>query len=1201
MSWQFWIDRGGTFTDCLGRDRANGEIRTVKVLSSDRAPLIGIRRLLGIGETARIPPCEVRMGTTLATNALLERHGAECALVITRGFRDLLEIGTQARPHIFDLDIRKPELLYKEVVEVDARCDAEGRVIARPDRKTLTRDLSKLRERGINSLAAVVIHAYRAPELEREIGDVAREMGFSHVSLSANVANEIGMVGRGDTTVVDAYLTPLIRDYVASLLAELPGSSLRIMQSSGGLTDAARFSGRNAILSGPAAGVVACAHVARETGFDHAIGFDMGGTSTDVSCYEGDFEREYETEVAGVRLRAPMLAIQTVAAGGGSLCRYNGFRFTVGPESAGADPGPLCYGSKDAHELALTDVNLVLGRVVGDRFPFPLHRKPVDEALQQFVDTLDSQGLKRSAADIASGLFAIANANMAEAIRQVSVAKGRDVRDYALVVFGAAAGQHACPIARQLGIRTLIFDRHAGVLSAYGMGLADVTWHGETDAGRREVDAHLEGHVDQGYIELSDHGRRVLQAEGFSDREIHVHRRIDLRYRGSDTAITLDVADFDEADLRQRFHEAHRRLFGYARREHTVEATVIRVEVVGHDRSLAQRLSPGDRAPSETTAPPKPVRTGEMWTGEQFEQVPIFLREDLAPGTRLAGPALILEATGTIALDREFQLDVGPHARFVVRHLASEVAPARGADDTSVDPILLEIFNNLFMSIATQMGNALRRTAVSTNIRERLDFSCAVFDRDGGLVANAPHIPVHLGAMGESIKGLLNAYPHPQPGWVFATNDPGAGGSHLPDITVITPVHDETGEIIFFTASRGHHADVGGITPGSMPPFSNRLDEEGVVLRALPMVRDGVFDEEAVRRALCAGAYPARNPKDNLADLQAQIAANQSGVRLLHELIDRYGRELVVAYMRHVQDNAAAQVAAEIARLGDGDYDFEDALDDGTPIRVKVRVHGERMEIDFAGTGREVEGNLNAPPAVTMAAVIYVLRTLVGVPIPLNSGCLRPVSISIPEGSVLAPSRGRAVAGGNVETSQRIVDVLLGALGKAAASQGTMNNLTFGDASFGYYETIAGGAGATATSDGASGVHTHMTNTRITDPEVLESRFPVRLCEFSLRTGSGGSGEHRGGQGVTREFELLAPMRVSILSERRQRPPFGILGGEAGAPGRNLHNGTDIGGKTSFEAQAGDRIRVETPGGGGYGKSNDDVVSSHPAPSPKPG
>ena len=1183
MRWQFWIDRGGTFTDCLGRDPRTGKIHTAKLLSCDRAPLIGIRRLLGIGEASAIPPCDVRMGTTLATNALLERRGTECALVITRGFRDLLEIGNQARPDIFALDIHKPELLYKDVIEVEARCNAEGEVIARPNVDILERKLRKVFERGIDSLAVVLLHAYRAPALEQEIGEIANRVGFSHVSLSSEVAAEIGMVGRGDTTVVDAYLTPLIREYVASLLTELPGSSLRIMQSSGGLTDSQRFRGRNAIFSGPAAGVVASAHVARESGFDHAIGFDMGGTSTDVSCYEGEFEREYETEVAGVRLRAPMMAIHTVAAGGGSICRYNGFRFTVGPESAGADPGPLCYGRESAIEVTLTDINLALGRIVGDRFPLTLQRGRIDQALEAFAATLLKQGIERTPIDIGAGLFDIANANMAEAIRQVSVAKGRDVRDYALVVFGGASGQHACPIAKQLGIRTLIFNRHAGVLSAYGMGLADVTWHGEADAGRCELSAQIRTELLPGYTDLIAHGRQILHAEGFSDQQLDVRRRIDLRYRGTDKALTLDIIELDDSRLQTHFHAAHRKLFGYDRREHSIEVVAIRVEVIGHDRSLTAVQPRSDPDFVGDAAPANPARVSELWTGERFEQVPVYWREELPPGTRLVGPALILDATGTIVLDRGFDLEAGPNCRIIIRDIAPKVTRVIAAD-TEVDPIMLEIFNNLFMSIATQMGTALRRTAISTNIRERLDFSFAIFDRDGGLVANAPHIPVHLGAMGESVKGVLAAYPHPQPGWVFATNDPTAGGSHLPDITVITPVHDDTGEIVFFTASRGHHADIGGITPGSMPPFSETLDEEGIVLRALPLIRDGIFDQEAITKALSSTPYPARNPRDNMADLQAQIAANQSGVRLLHELFSRYGQDAVLAYMRHVQDNAAAHVAAEIARLDDGEYHFSDALDDGTPICVSIRVHGDRMDIDFAGTGAEIQGNLNAPRAVTMAATIYVLRTLVGAPIPLNSGCLRPVSISIPQGSVLAPGPERAVAGGNVETSQRIVDVLLGALRKGAASQGTMNNLTFGDANFGYYETIAGGAGATATSDGASGVHTHMTNTRITDPEILESRFPVRLIEFSLRRNSGGEGVYRGGDGVIREFELLAPMRVSILSERRTRQPFGLAGGTAGASGRNLHNSRDVGGKASFDAATGDRIRVETPGGGGYGK-----------------
>ncbi len=802
MRWQFWIDRGGTFTDCLGKDPHSGHIKVAKVLSSDRAPLTGIRQLLHLNDDEPIPPCDVRMGTTLATNALLERHGTPCALVITRGFRDLLEIGSQARPQLFELDIRKPERLYQGIIEVDARCDANGQVIAQPHWEALTGELQRVRAGGIDSLAVVLLHAYRAPGLEKAIGKLARQVGFRHVSLSAEVAAEIGLVGRGDTTVVDAYLTPLIHDYVTALLAEMPGSTLRLMQSSGGLTEAHHFRGRNAIFSGPAAGVVAYAHVAKENDYERAIGFDMGGTSTDVSCYENEFEREYETEVAGVRLRAPMIAIKTVAAGGGSICRHNGFRFTVGPESAGADPGPLCYGRGGASELTLTDVTLALGRVAPDRFPFPLRRKSVDQALAEFADTLAKQNLARTPREIAAGLFYIANANMAEAIRQVSVAKGRDARDYALVVFGGAGGQHACPIARRLGIRTLIFDAYAGVLSAYGMGLADVSWHGEADAGWRVLDENTMGQLKPEYDTLSARGRQRLRSEGFSDANIIVRHRIDLRYRGTETAMTLEAGHDDITALREEFDAAHRRLFGYARPEFPIEAVAVRVEVVGHAPSLIKGR-PTVAVFDNATAPvPQPLRRERMWSGSQMELAPLFRREDLAPGTRLLGPALILESTGTIALDRGFELRVGANAQLVIHDRTPEVS-AVGAGHTAVDPILLEIFNNMFMSIATQMGSTLRRTALSTNIRERLDFSCAVFDRNGGLVANAPHIPVHLGAMSESIKGILAAYPAPRPGWVFATNDPAAGGSHLPDITVITPIHDGNGELICFTASRG--------------------------------------------------------------------------------------------------------------------------------------------------------------------------------------------------------------------------------------------------------------------------------------------------------------------------------------------------------------------------------------------------------------
>jgi 5-oxoprolinase (ATP-hydrolysing) len=860
---------------------------------------------------------------------------------------------------------------------------------------------------------------------------------------------------------------------------------------------------------------------------------------------------------------------------------------TVGPDSAGATPGPLCYGDPAARDIALTDANLLLGRVVPERFPIPLDVARVRAAFAALAAAVSRDGATRRPEELAAGFVEIADQAMAEAIRQVTVAHGRDVREYVLVVFGAAGGQHACSLARRLGIRRILFHRFAGVLSAWGMGLADVTWSGSADAGRLAIAPDLAARLGPAFGRLEAEGRGELAGEGFAAERIGVTRRVDLRYRGSDTAITLALRGDGEV-LRADFEREHLARFGFTRPDHEVEVLTVRVEVVGRAAALAS-----DRAPLEPPATLRPAsarRTGALWVEGALRAAPVHLREELAPGSSVIGPALVLEETGTIVVDPGFALEVVDADRAIVRALAPDRGPgtatsAGGVADARPDPVLLEVFNHLFMSVATQMGAALERTAVSTNIRERRDFSCAVFDARGGLVANAPHIPVHLGAMGESVRAVIAAHPEMAPGDVFATNDPAGGGSHLPDVTVVTPVHDERGQLLFFAASRGHHADVGGIAPGSMPSFSSSLAEEGVVLSNLAIVRAGRFDEKAVRGALGASLHPARAPDDNVADLQAQIAANRLGAALLGEIAARHGTATVLAYMQHVQDNAAAQVAAEIARLPDGEHAFADALDDGTPIRVAIRVRGDRMAIDFSGTGAQVAGNLNAPRAVTLAAVIYVLRALVDAPIPLNSGCLRPVAVHIPPGSVLDPSPGAAVCGGNVETSQRVVDVLLGALGLAAASQGTMNNLTFGDAGLGYYETIAGGAGAGPGFAGAAGVHTHMTNTRITDPEVLETRYPVRLIEFSLRPGSGGAGRWPGGDGVVREIELLRPLSVSILSERRAIAPFGLDGGGPGRPGRNLWNGRDVGGKATFDARAGDRIRIETPGGGGFGRA----------------
>ncbi|MCP4445561.1 MAG: 5-oxoprolinase [Myxococcales bacterium] len=1163
--WQFWIDRGGTFTDCIGVS-PNGDMRSVKVLSSDRAPLEGIRTLLEIAADAPIPPCNVRMGTTLATNALLERRGTITALVISRGFRDLLAIGTQARPDLFALDIVKPEMLYREVLEVGARLDARGAILEEPGCE-VREQLEDLLSQGIESLAIVVLHSYLDDTLERRIEATAREVGFVEVSCSSEVSAEMGLLGRGDTTVVDAYLTPLIRRYLEELQGELPESNLQIMQSSGGLTSASRFRGKNAVLSGPAGGVIAYTEIAKAAGFTKAIGFDMGGTSTDVSCFDGELERSYESCVAGVRLRAPMMSIHTVAAGGGSICLDNGFHFQVGPESAGAHPGPLCYGNAGAHSLTVTDCNLALGRVVDDRFPFSLQLEPVFARLEARREELAKRGVHKTAFEIAEGFIEIANSNMAAAIREVTTAKGRDLRDFALLVFGGAGGQHACAIARQLGVRTLIIDELAGVLSAYGMGLASPSWHGEADAGRRELKDQEQ--LEKAYVALETAGKSVLLREGAGS--VLCIRRLDLRYRGTDSCITVQAGP----GASEEFRHAHLRLYGFAKDE-VVEMVTLRSEVVAPSDAT---IDNGEPAP---VGPLSALRNQSQCIGGQYRDVPVYGREQLGLGATVAGPALILDATGTIALDEGFSAKLGAGNRLLLIDEKPSIAhPDEG--NTRVDPIRLEIFGNLFMSTAVQMGNALRNTSVSTNIRERLDFSCAVFDADGGLVANAPHIPVHLGAMGESIRGILETHPNPEPGSVFASNDPNLGGSHLPDITVVTPIHDAEGKRIFFTASRGHHADVGGITPGSMPPFSTSISEEGVVLRAVQIVRNGEFDEDGVRAIFASGPYPARCIADNIADLNAQIAANQTGAALLRELLRERGAALTLAYMGHVQDNAAEQVAASILALPDGEYRFADAMDDGTPIEVCARVQGESLLIDFEGSGAQVRGNLNAPGAVTIAAVMYVLRCMAFARIPLNSGCLRSVEIRIPDGSILKPSAGAAVAAGNVETSQRVVDVLLAALGLSAASQGTMNNLTFGNESFGYYETIAGGAGASKQAPGASGVHTHMTNTRITDPEVLEARFPVRLCEFSLRRKSGGAGSSAGGDGLVREIQALAELDVSIISERRARAPFGLEGGHPGQPGRNSLDGKALPSKASFSMKAGQRLKIETPGGGGFG------------------
>ena len=1205
--WEFWIDRGGTFTDCIAH-APDGAIWTAKVLSSETAPVEAIRKVLGLAEAiapgAALPPCVVKLGSTVATNALLERRGAPTALVTHDGLADVFRIGTQERPELFDLAIARPEPVHDFVAAVTGRIGADGALVEALDEDALRRALAAALADGARSAAVVLLHAYRDPTLEQRVAELAREAGFPDVVASHAVARELGFLARGETTTADAYLTPLLVRHVDELTDALPGSRLRFMQSSGGLTDAARYRGPTALLSGPAGGVVAAARVAGRAGFDRAVGFDMGGTSTDVSLLlDGEVERAFETVVGGIRVKSPMLEIHTVAAGGGSLCRFDGFRLTVGPESAGADPGPLCYGrSADGAGLALTDVNLFLGRLLPDRFPFALERGPVEVALRGVRDELEAAGFARSVDEVAAGFIEIANASMAEAIQQVSVGRGVDPRDCALVGFGGAGGQHVCAVARALGIRTVLLHPLAGLLSAYGIGVAEETWDGQRD-GRRVVapsgGAPLADALERDLLSLEREGRVALAEEGVEPAQVRIERWLDLRYRGTETPLAIGDGGSGEADFdwTRAFSEEHRRRFGYVRPGRPVEVTTVRIRA----RGPAPRSGLSVPAAGDASDSGGPVREVEAWFPELGRvAVPVHLRERLAPGSRLEGPAIVIESTGTVVVEPGFSVEVD--ADRVLRledRGAAAVAPHDEAADEA-DPVRLEVFGNRFMSIAEQMGGVLRNTSVSTNIKERLDYSCAVFDGDGGLVANAPHIPVHLGAMSETVRAAIDAFADVRAGDVFVTNDPFAGGSHLPDVTVVTPVfRDASAEEgpAFFVASRGHHADIGGSTPGSMPPASRSLEEEGVVIPLMRLVRDGAIDEERIRALLENATHPARNPDDNLADLEAMVAANRAGERLLQGFVDEQGAQRVARTMAQLQAASAAKVAREIGRLPDGTHSFRDQLDDGSPLCVSVRVEGERMRIDFTGTGPPVEGNLNAPRAIVQAAVIYVLRSLVAERIPLNGGCLEPVEVFVPSGSLLDPPRGCGVVGGNVETSQRVVDVLLGALGVAAASQGTMNNVTFGDERFGYYETIGGGSGAGPGWDGTSGVHTHMTNTRITDPEVLESRYPVRLEAFRIREGSGGAGRHPGGDGLVRHYRFLAPVTATLLTERRDTAPYGAAGGSPGAPGHNAirrQGGPEepLPGKCSTHLATGDELIVETPGGGGWGPPDDPSTQS---------
>ena len=1226
--WDFWIDRGGTFTDIVARS-PDGALHTHKLLSDDPAQyddaaLEGIRRLLGVPEGATLPPARigaVKMGTTVATNALLERKGAPALFLTTCGFADALRIGYQNRPHLFRLAIEKPDMLFAQVAEVDERLTAEGQVLVPFDLGGARAALAAAYESGIRSVAICFMHGYRYPEHEAQAAQLARDIGFTQISASHRVSPLMKFVARGDTTLVDAYLSPILRRYVDRIASTLQSGStpqdtgthprLFFMQSSGGLTQASLFQGKDSILSGPAGGVVGGVETAAMAGFGRLIGFDMGGTSTDVWHYDGAYERTFDAEVAGVRLRAPMMLIHTVAAGGGSILSYDKARFRVGPSSAGADPGPACY--RKGGPLTITDANLMLGKLIPDFFPAlfgpnadqPLDPEPVRQGFAALAKELArEEGSEPALEEIAEGFIRVAVENMTRAIKKISVERGYDVSTYVLACFGGAGGQHACLVADALGMTQILFHPFSGVLSAYGMGLADI---------RSQRDHAVETPLDPSSLaclaplidRLEQDNLAELTAQGIPPGRVQHCPRLHIRYDGTDTALIVDHGPL--VQVRAAFEAAHRQRFGFISAEKPLMIEALSVESIGKETDVAQETPKPPRA--DNVPGPQPARLGRFFTQGSWVEAPVYRRADLSPGDELPGPAIMIEPHATLIVEPGWQARVTPLDHTLLTRV--EPKPHAIAIGTTVDPVMLEIFNNLFMSIAEQMGVTLENTAHSVNIKERLDFSCALFDAGGGLVANAPHMPVHLGSMGASVQTIIDANPDMAPGDVFALNAPYNGGTHLPDITVIAPVYlnlplegrseraeqvrsgwgeGKTNKPLFYVAARGHHADIGGITPGSMPAHSRTVEEEGVLLDNVKLVARGRFLEEDIRALLTAGPYPARNVAQNIADLKAQIAACEKGAQELRRMVQQFGLDTVHAYMRHVQDNAEESVRRVIDRLKDASFAYP--MDDGAVIKLAIRADkkARAATIDFTGTSPERPSNLNAPAAVCRAAVLYVFRCLIDDDIPLNEGCLKPLDILIPEGSMLNPRYPAAVVGGNVETSQAVTDALFGALGVMAAAQGTMNNVTFGNDTYQYYETICGGAGAGPTFDGADAVHTHMTNSRLTDPEILEWRFPVLLEDFSIRHGSGGRGHHKGGDGVARTLRFREAMQLAILSTHRKVPPFGLAGGQPGALGENQVRRAagalePLQGSDQAELAAGDALIIRTPGGGGYGVS----------------
>jgi 5-oxoprolinase (ATP-hydrolysing) len=1261
--WDFWVDRGGTFTDIVAR-RPDGTLLAHKLLSESRAyrdaAVAGIKYLLGVSAEDPIPAGQigaVRLGTTVATNALLERTGEPAVLLITEGFGDALRIAYQNRPRIFDRHIVLPGQLYDRVIEVPERIAADGQVIRRLDERSTERALRQARQDGFRSVAIVFMHGYRYPEHERSAGEIARALGFTQVSESHEVSPLMRLVSRGDTTVVDAYLSPVLRRYVDEVAGELDGVRLLFMQSNGGLAGAASFRGKDSILSGPAGGIVGMARTAAAAGFGRVIGFDMGGTSTDVSHYAGEFERQYETQVAGVRMRAPMLSIHTVAAGGGSILRFADGRYQVGPDSAGAIPGPACYGH--GGPLTVTDANVLLGRVQPAHFPRVFGRsgdQPIDAAatasrFERLAALIAAEtGDTRDAPEVAAGFLEIAVQNMANAIKKISVQRGYDVTGYVLSTFGGAGGQHACAVADALGMTSVLIHPLAGALSAYGIGLADVTAMRES-AVEAPLTVGLPGRLAAGILrDLEESARAELAAhatDGTDGTGIEVTRRVHLRYDGTDTPVQVRLGTAKE--MTEAFERAYRTRFSFLMEDKPIVVEAVSIEAIAKSGTSAPSAAPAGTAlpdPPAATAPsphgcgnetpvavplpqpcpaqeaapamPAPCEHVRMFAAGQWLTVPLYRRAGLAAGQAIDGPAIIAEDLATTVVEPGWRASVTSRLDLLLTRVtprgnaiaavtsetpatreaaaavtaAAEMPATAAAPPAPADPVLLEVFSNLFMAVAEQMGERLRATAHSVNIKERLDFSCAIFDAEGNLIANAPHIPVHLGSMSESIKMVISRNAgHIRPGDVYALNDPYHGGTHLPDVTVVTPVFapGSAGGIWFYVASRGHHAEIGGVTPGSMPAGSTRIEEEGVLLDNWLLVDQGTFREAATLDLLAGAAYPSRDQQTNLADLRAQVAANAKGVKELRKMVAQYGLGVVRGYMGHVRENAAEAVRNVITALRDGAFRYE--LDSGAVIQVKVTVdrRARTAIIDFTGTSPTLSSNFNAPSSVAMAAVLYVFRTLVDKDIPLNAGCLEPLTVIIPPGTMLSPEYPAAVAAGNVETSQAVTGALYAALNSMAEGSGTMNNVTFGNERHQYYETVASGSGAGDGFDGTGVVQTKMTNSRLTDPEVLEWRYPVRLESYAIRRGSGGSGRWLGGDGGVRRIRFLEPVTVTTLASHRRVPAFGLDGGGPGALGRHWIEHPDgtvtpMEGCDSARLAAGDVFVIETPGGGGFGK-----------------